>query len=450
MVSLLLSQILFPFLANAQDTSIGMKQIRGWNATTSEDVGASNSLLEVTNPAKEAAIVPTQSGQIGINPVSDYVGPLSQYVGGIGTNTELFSTEAQTTQVIFLSFSMLQEVLICLKWLVGHTDWLSEDVKTTTVSDQTEIVTTKIQITAATASSDSGIENIGDIAVTLTPALKTALEDIAKGAVAACNTGKRQDDSLSCLLSHAVQAAQPGPGGAYDLIQGLGNANIDIPAAIEAAYDVVARTMRVVKTQARLRAFWIASVAIDAVATLGAVPFIIRLPKYPQFPTQPLSNLQTTEFTTPTTTQTESSTSWGCASGAPTGTDTPICSHDDCQGQDKRCTEVSFPPSTACQRDFSGSNQGKWRHCKCYDPIKCNFGICNAVVGRTAGHTVLDDQFTSPDSVMLCWKLWNRFLRQAYGNAGFMVCLQPHERVLLNDERNNGAMRLQNTTPDAN
>jgi hypothetical protein len=45
------------------------------------------------------AIVPTKSGQIGINPVTEDIGPASQYVAPIGTDTGRLSLDGSTTKV---------------------------------------------------------------------------------------------------------------------------------------------------------------------------------------------------------------------------------------------------------------------------------------------------------------------------------------------------------------
>lgn len=54
------------------------------------------------------AIVPTVSGQIGINPVSAGLGDPSDYVGPIGTDTNLYQVVQSTTKV--LSFMMNMEI----------------------------------------------------------------------------------------------------------------------------------------------------------------------------------------------------------------------------------------------------------------------------------------------------------------------------------------------------
>jgi len=46
-----------------------------------------------------AAIIPTAPGEIGINPVSDEIGPASQYAAPIGPDTQLLQPEAGTTKV---------------------------------------------------------------------------------------------------------------------------------------------------------------------------------------------------------------------------------------------------------------------------------------------------------------------------------------------------------------
>lgn len=54
------------------------------------------------------AIIPTVSGQIGINPVSAGLGDPSDYVGPIGTDTNLYQVVQSTTKVPF--FLMTVEI----------------------------------------------------------------------------------------------------------------------------------------------------------------------------------------------------------------------------------------------------------------------------------------------------------------------------------------------------
>lgn len=48
------------------------------------------------------AVEPTETGQIGVNPVSDDLGNPSDYAGSIGVDTQYLTTEGSTTKVCII------------------------------------------------------------------------------------------------------------------------------------------------------------------------------------------------------------------------------------------------------------------------------------------------------------------------------------------------------------
>ncbi|KAI0841215.1 hypothetical protein F5Y06DRAFT_308130 [Hypoxylon sp. FL0890] len=144
-----------------------------------------------------AAVDPTSSGQIGVNPVSINVPPVSQITGSIGVNTQ-YLTDLKT-----------------------FTSWIGPDpshivvtpvTKTTTVSGQTTHI-----VATATVNVQASKEANGDISILLSPVIMGKLSAIA-AKVPPC-AAKRKKRQAACGLEAFTNEVQADP----ELAQGFGD-----------------------------------------------------------------------------------------------------------------------------------------------------------------------------------------------------------------------------------
>ncbi|OCK74167.1 hypothetical protein K432DRAFT_447449 [Lepidopterella palustris CBS 459.81] len=138
------------------------------------------------------AIVPTSSGQIGVNPVTVGIGPAEEYLGPIGTDTNYLTPEGSTT-----------------KWIGVNTEYLTLLTVTTTADSMVSTITSTVQLSVETATTSADGISPGDVSVLLPEAFVDALEGSVKTAMQTCNAGvkiRKRDDPLLT----ATEASKPG------------------------------------------------------------------------------------------------------------------------------------------------------------------------------------------------------------------------------------------------
>ncbi|KAH8819032.1 Spherulation-specific family 4-domain-containing protein [Xylogone sp. PMI_703] len=110
------------------------------------------------------AIIPTTSGQIGINPVESDLGDPATYIGDIyGTDTQYITVSDPDTTT---------------KWIGVNTEYLSMDGTST------------VEVVIATATAAANGQNIGDISVILPEGLAVALKKSVNNAISSCGALK--------------------------------------------------------------------------------------------------------------------------------------------------------------------------------------------------------------------------------------------------------------------
>ncbi|KAF2231580.1 hypothetical protein EV356DRAFT_506794 [Viridothelium virens] len=280
-------------------------------------LNSSNGILS-SLPIK--AIVPTRSGQIGVNPLTAYIGPISQFIQDpVGQETILVAPNPSATS-----------------WIGSNTMNLTDFTSTSGTLTTTESVPASV----TTVASATGALSEGDVSLVLAPFLRDQLEVAAKAAVSACeavNKAKRSDLSSedggfeSCLISEALATAQPG--GIMDAAAGyIESLNLDVSSSFKSPLDAA---IAVAKSQARRKTFYVAFTFFSIYATKKAVMWQLRFPKAPKIPTKGWAAPSSTS--SPTT----------CPPGAPTGSNMPVCEDEDCNGLDQKCSS------------------GPWKNCDC-------------------------------------------------------------------------------------
>ncbi|KAF2262993.1 hypothetical protein CC78DRAFT_582037 [Lojkania enalia] len=288
---------------------------------------ASSAVVEIK------AIVPTTWGQIGINPVTIY-GPVSQYVGEIGPNTNILVVENGQT-----------------KWIGHHPDFITEVPITTTISNGVYTVTSGVEISASKATTEAHGMVPGDVSITISPSLKEMLEDFAAEAVAECKLAvkvKRDRDVAiateaftQCINTKALEATRTG-GPLESMIESAdlesGALIPDVPPGPTAEFDALAAALQIARNQLRLRSAWVVSIILSTYVWTSTIYNLYRIPIDP-------TDVEPT--ITPTATPT------GCPSDAPMGTNAPVCNDEDCQ---------ALPLFNKC-------SLGHWKGCSCIDTV---------------------------------------------------------------------------------
>ncbi|KAI1456290.1 hypothetical protein F4805DRAFT_233996 [Annulohypoxylon moriforme] len=261
------------------------------------------------------AVIPTDPGQIGVNPVEEDIGDGDIYRGTIqhltASQSSLITTQSGTT-----------------RWLAKHIDFLTE-----TTSEGT---TKTVQLSVATAAAAAGSVAVGDITVVLAEGLADKLAQAASAAVKTCNAVNVKRDAiasdavLTCLLSKGAEAYADN--GIFSIVDPAEWSSILIDAAPQAV-PLVKGAFQVAKTQSRkaILALFMSAVSINlSQASIGAGAAVlvgaIVLPKV--------------GFGTPTETETETQ----CPAGTEKNSESPLCTDLDCVGDPKTelCTVVSL------------------------------------------------------------------------------------------------------------
>ncbi|KAI2467340.1 hypothetical protein F4781DRAFT_402531 [Annulohypoxylon bovei var. microspora] len=268
------------------------------------------------------AVIPTVTGQIGVNPVEDDIGDPDIYRGTIqhltATQSSLLTVQSGTT-----------------RWLAKHIDFLTE----TTSNGASKTV----QLSVATAAAAAGAVSVGDITVVLAEGLADKLAQAADAAVKVCNARnvKRDsivapDDVLSCLLGQGANAYADN--GIFSVVNPAEWESVVVDAAAKAV-PLVKGAFQVAKTQARkaMLALFMSAVSINLSEAAGGAVIVgaIVLPKI--------------GFGTPTETDNEK-----CASGATKNADSPLCTDTDCVGnQDTELCTVDPNKHCPCLLEFT-------------------------------------------------------------------------------------------------
>ncbi|KAF2491699.1 hypothetical protein BU16DRAFT_565398 [Lophium mytilinum] len=266
-------------------------------------------------------IIPTASGQIGVNPVLSDLGPETQYVGAIGPHTEVLLAASGVT-----------------KW-IGKDPFFTQIDVTMTISNQAVATKTGVQLSAVTATASADGQEPGDVALAIGPVLKNKISDFAADAVAACKVVKRMkrdygsDAFAECLAREAFESSGPGGPLEAELVE-LDTLLPAVPESVSIEFDIIAALYTIAKTQARRKAFWFLKIGATLWAGSEVVPWVWNFLKSPK------------GLITPSPT---SAILTGCAAGAPTGINLPFCPSDDCQ---------ELPEYRKC-------TTGNWKSCDC-------------------------------------------------------------------------------------
>ncbi|KAE9364360.1 hypothetical protein N431DRAFT_105536 [Stipitochalara longipes BDJ] len=200
------------------------------------------------------AIVPTTTGQIGINPVESDLGDPSTYLGIIyGTDTQYITVDSYTT-----------------KWIGVNTEYLSIDGTST------------VDVVFATATAEANGQNIGDISIILPEGLAGTLTNSVSTAIDSCgavvtkrmrreiesreNLRRTADAVLSCFFQYAKIDAEEG--GTFDLyIEASKWVDAGLTVAENAPAVLVNYLASISKEEAAKTLVWLAlcSIALDVV-----------------------------------------------------------------------------------------------------------------------------------------------------------------------------------------
>jgi hypothetical protein len=89
-----------------------------------------------------------------------------------------------------------------IKYIEGHTKYLSLETITTVVNNQPTTTTSEVKVAVETATAGNEDQAAGDIAVTFSKDVADALRTTADSAIQACGLTKRSlDKRLDCELS---------------------------------------------------------------------------------------------------------------------------------------------------------------------------------------------------------------------------------------------------------
>ncbi|KAF7871778.1 hypothetical protein EAF04_003885 [Stromatinia cepivora] len=247
----------------------------------------------------DKAIVPTSTGQIGINPVESDLGDADTYIGAIyGTDTQyIFLVNETSTQ-----------------WVATNPSYLS----VTTINPTN---TSTVQVVVATATADGNGQHAGHISMILPEKLVESMKDSFTAAAQTCNavTAKRfrrnpylsrrqaADDVLACLLSSA--AKDTADGGLFDQFINPSTWQ-DIEIVWLAAYAAASQVVT-------------AGIVYSAGGKIDGLIGKLNFPK---------TGLLKAGSSSTTTTSSDD-----CASTATKGADSPLCNEDVCQGNNGLC-----------------------------------------------------------------------------------------------------------------
>ncbi|KAM0329504.1 hypothetical protein ACHAQA_004813 [Verticillium albo-atrum] len=176
----------------------------------------------------------------------------SAYAAPIGVDTNYLTLEGSTT-----------------KWIGPNTEYLTEEIRTTTIDNVETTTVVRPQLAVVTATEGSEGVEVGDVTVLISDSLQDELDVLIKGVAASCNAAAKLNkrDGMSCMINAMQGAAQ------NDEALGLIN-----PAEWEAfalelagnAPEVLGAAVQVLKTQAQRNKFAI-MVAAAGAAGLWAV-----------------------------------------------------------------------------------------------------------------------------------------------------------------------------------
>ncbi|KAF1846475.1 uncharacterized protein K460DRAFT_356147 [Cucurbitaria berberidis CBS 394.84] len=147
---------------------------------------------------KAKGVVPTVSGQIGVNPVTD-LGPERYH--NIGPNTQWYQPDGSTT-----------------KWIGPNTEYLTDLPYTTTVNNQPTVTKAPAAVVAVTATASGQGVSAGDVSIAISPKLLNVLNRLFDEAQASCG-GQRKRASCDINQRFAQRVAEEvNPGGAFDFV----------------------------------------------------------------------------------------------------------------------------------------------------------------------------------------------------------------------------------------
>lgn len=280
---------------------------------------------EATKTINNRGIVPTTTGQIGVNPVEDELGADNQRGVIQHADTQYIQTEGKTT-----------------KWIGVNTEYLSlQTVNPTSTST--------VQIAVATVTEAADNQVVGDLSVIIPAGLAKALSDAANEAVNACNALSvklRKRDAASgmrialllvywktktlkvsqCLLNKASSASQDG--GIFDIISAANWESFEVKIAQDAP-QLLAAAWQVLKTKAIRNRFALFMGAVNAVVILGAINEAVPIGKY---------IFSQNGIGKPTPSGGGNNGDKKCTGQEKKDKDSPLCKDDDCKGTNEKCT----------------------------------------------------------------------------------------------------------------
>lgn len=244
----------------------------------------------------EKAIIPTSSGQIGVNPVTDI--PPESYQS-IGPNTQWYQTDGGTT-----------------KWIGVNTEYLTDLPYTTTVDNQPSVTTAPAAIVVVTATASGNDIAPGDVSIAFSPKLLDVLNKLASEAEAACG-GRRKRQACDANQRFAQSVAEEArPGGLLDFV----DAEIQSMLPTVTASDVAAimHTAKVTGSLISIVVAWKLLGKLQAWTLAGA---------------SLLSSGGNDDNDK-------------CPADAPKGDNAPLCTDDECKGdntkRDQKCAEGKY------------------------------------------------------------------------------------------------------------
>lgn len=148
---------------------------------------------------EKRAIVPTASGQIGINPWKTGLGPAQSWEG---INTK------------YQSAWMLPNHTPTTEWIFKHADYLTDVVVTSTITTgpktTTTILSTSVPIAVSTAPANAPGVTAGEVSVTFSPDLVAKLKAIADQVCGTHGKLRRRSGAQSCAYDYANRVAGTG------------------------------------------------------------------------------------------------------------------------------------------------------------------------------------------------------------------------------------------------
>ncbi|KAJ4305548.1 hypothetical protein N0V90_001079 [Kalmusia sp. IMI 367209] len=252
-----------------------------------------------TRPA-EAGIIPTRSGQIGVNPV--YLGPTEQYVPTVAPDNSVLYVESGQTK---------------WKGTNSYYFWYRPVIKT--VDSQAKTFATPVQVSASRVTSPTSSPGAGDVTITIVPHLKSKLEVFAEETVNTCKAvlATRQNDPeaiaaatnafTACIYEQSVKASSQGSsiGEALSSIEVDSVALPEPPPGPALEIEAWAAALQIAKTQLRRKEAWLLTIMLTTYLSTGAILHSYKVPANPQNVVMPTATESVVE----------------CKAGAPTGVD---------------------------------------------------------------------------------------------------------------------------------